>query len=125
MSDPGASLLDAERRLQAAQLAGDVAALDALLRDALVATLTPDPAVVTKAEDLESHRARRLALASSEQEDLVVRVAGDTGLTRVVLALTGTLDGEPFAVRMLYTRTWHHDAAAGWRVLGAHITPLG
>jgi hypothetical protein len=26
---------------------------------------------------------------------------------------------------MLYTRTWHHEPGPGWRVLAAHISPVG
>jgi hypothetical protein len=44
VSDLEESLRTAERRLQAAQLAGDVA------------TLAPDPVRVSKAEDLQGHR---------------------------------------------------------------------
>jgi hypothetical protein len=56
VSDLEESLRTAERRLQAAQLAGDVAELDRLLDDRLFATLAPDPVRVSKAEDLQGHR---------------------------------------------------------------------
>ena len=118
------SLRAAERRLQAAQLAGDVAELDRLLDDRLVATLAPRPVRVSKAEDLAGHRQRRLALSRSVEEELAVVVAGSTGVTWVLMSMAGTFDGEPFEARMLYTRTWHHDPAAGWRVLAAHISPV-
>ena len=124
MSDLEAGLRDAERRLQAAQLAGDVTALDALLDDRLIATLMPQPVRVTKADDLASHRARQLALTASTEEELAVVVAGSTGVTWVLMSLAGTFAGEPFETRMLYTRTWHHDGEHGWRVLAAHISPV-
>jgi hypothetical protein len=50
-------LLAAERRLQKAQLAGDVEALDTLLDDRLLA-VGPDGSTFTKADDLEIHVAR-------------------------------------------------------------------
>ena len=124
-SDLEAQLRAAERRLQAAQAAGDVAALDALLDDRLFATLMPAPVRVTKADDLASHRARQLVLTSSVEEELALVVAGTTGATWVLMALAGTFGGEPFETRMLYTRTWHHTPDAGWRVLAAHISPVG
>jgi ketosteroid isomerase-like protein len=124
VSELEAQLRDAEHRLQAAQLAGDVDALDALLDDTLIATLMPDPVRVTKAEDLAGHRAGRLRLTASHEDELALTVAGTTGVTWVLMSLAGTFDGEPFETRMLYTRTWHHTAAAGWRVLGAHISPV-
>ena len=124
MGDLEESLRVAERRLQAAQLAGDVDELDQLLDDRLFATLAPDAVRVTKAEDLQGHREGRLALSRSVEEELALVVAGTTGVTWVLLSMAGTFAGEPFETRMLYTRTWHHDAGAGWRVLAAHISPV-
>jgi hypothetical protein len=123
-SELEADLRDAERRLQAAQCAGDADALDALLDDRLIATLMPDPVRVSKAEDLAAHRARRLVITSSAEDELALVVAGTTGATWVLMSLAGTVDGAEFAARMLYTRTWHHDPAHGWRVLAAHISPV-
>jgi len=111
--------------LQAAQFAGDVDALDRLLDDRLFATLAPDPVRVTKAQDLQGHRERRLVLSRSVEEELALVVAGTTGVTWVLMSMAGTFAGEPFETRMLYTRTWHHDPDAGWRVLAAHISPVG
>jgi ketosteroid isomerase-like protein len=124
VDDLESSLRTAERQLQAAQLAGDVAELDRLLDDRLVATLMPDPVRVTKAADLEGHRQRRLALSRAVEEELAVVVAGSTGVTWVLMSMAGTFDGAAFETRMLYTRTWHHTPDAGWRVLAAHISPV-
>ncbi len=55
------SILTAEADLRAAQLAGDVAALDRLLDDGLVFTGL-DGAVVGKADDLALHRSGRLRI---------------------------------------------------------------
>lgn len=119
-----AELLDAERRLQAAQLAGDVEVLDQLLDDRLIATLMPEATLSTKAEDLAAHRSRELELSRLAEDDLAVVVVGTTAVTRVLLTLSGWYRGVPFTGKMLYTRTWHHSPAHGWRVLAAHISPL-
>ncbi|WUH91775.1 nuclear transport factor 2 family protein [Streptomyces sp. NBC_00433] len=112
-----ADLLDAERRLQAAVLSGDVDALDLLLDDRVVYT-GPDGHSVTKEEDLEAHRSRSLVVEVFDQEDLQVTVAGTTGITRVLVTLQGVAAGQSFAARLLYTRTWVH-ADGTWRVLAA------
>lgn len=125
MSDPSSwhrALDDAETRLQRAQAAGDVDALDALLDDALIATLAPSQELLDKPADLAAHRERRLVVARSDEIHRVVRVTGPTGVTRVVIDMAGTFEGRPFASRMVYTRTWHH-ASEGWRVIAAHISP--
>lgn len=114
----------AERQLQAAMLAGDVAELDRLIDDRLIATLTPGVARVTKEQDLDNHRSGRLVLSRLVEEDLALVVDGRTGVTWVLTTLEGMDAGTPFAGRVLYTRTWVHDDDLGWRVLAAHITPV-
>jgi ketosteroid isomerase-like protein len=115
-------LLDAERRLQAAQRAGDVDALDALLDDRLVAT-GPDGASFGKAEDLEAHRSGVLRITKLVQEDLDVLLDGGVAITRVTVSAEAVQGGVPTTGRLKYTRTWVR-RDDGWRVLGAHLSVL-
>ena len=112
-------LRTAERRLQAAQLASDVVALDELLDDRLVFT-GPDGALYGKQDDLRVHRAGTQVIDALHEEDLTVLVAGGTGITWFLGSLRGSINGAPFEVRMRYTRTWVHDADRGWRIVAAH-----
>jgi ketosteroid isomerase-like protein len=114
-----ADLLSAERALHAAQLAGDVAALDRLLDDRLVA-IGPDGARHTKDQDLAAYRSGSSVITDLVEDDVEVLVAGSTGVTFFTGTLAGTFGGHPMSARMRYTRTWVHDAA-GWRILAAHI----
>ena len=116
-------LLRAERRLQAAQLAGDVAALDELLDDRLVA-IGPDGTRFTKADDLAGHRSGSSVVSQLVEEHIEVLLAGTTGVTFFTGTVAGTLDGSPFSARLRYTRTWVHHDQAGWRILAAHIAVL-
>ena len=116
-------LLSAERALQAAQLAGDVAELDRLLDDRLVA-IGPDGARYTKDDDLAAHRSGSSVITDLVEEDVEVLVAGTTGVTLFTGTVTGTFGGAPMSARLRYTRTWAHDDAAGWRILAAHIAVL-
>ena len=118
-------LREAERRLQAAQLAGDVAALDQLLDDRLIFTYGPDGECLTKQDDLQAHRSRQQLLRKSTEEELTVLVEGRTGVTWFLGVLEGTLAGAPFAARLRYTRTWIHDDDRGWRLVAAHASPVG
>lgn len=117
-------LREAERRLQAAQLAGDVTALDQLLDDRLIFT-HPDGSCYTKRDDLHVHRSRQQVLTQVREEDLTVLVDECTGVTWFLGVVEGTFAGAPFAVRLRYTRTWIHHPAYGWRVLAAHASPVG
>jgi hypothetical protein len=117
-------LHEAERRLQAAQLAGDITTLDQLLDDRLIFTFGPDGKCYTKQDDLQLHRSRQQILTKVIEEDLTVLVEGRTGVTWFLGALEGTFAGVPFAARLRYTRTWIHDDDHGWRVVAAHASPV-
>jgi ketosteroid isomerase-like protein len=110
-----------ERALQAAMLAGDVDELDRLLHPELLA-VGPDGELVGKAEDLAAHRSGVFKISELTEEDVRVRLAGDTALTFVVLQIRGTIGEAEVSGRMRYTRTWTRDGGA-WRVIGAHISP--
>jgi ketosteroid isomerase-like protein len=124
MSDEaqGQRVLVEERALQAAMLAGDVAELDRLLHPQLLA-VGPDGQLMDKAGDLESHRSGVLQIAELQEEEVHVKVFGDTAVTFVVLAYRAKIAGDDVSGRMRYTRTW---ARAGdpWRVVAAHISPV-
>jgi hypothetical protein len=116
-------LLEAERALQAAMLASDVEELDRLLHPELLA-VGPDGRLVDKAADLSAHRSGIFEISELREEELRATVLGDTGMTFVVLDVSGTIEGEDVSGRMRYTRTWTRDGGA-WRVFGAHISPAG
>ncbi|WP_430787313.1 nuclear transport factor 2 family protein [Actinoplanes sp. G11-F43] len=112
-------LLAAEHRLQQAQRDGDVAALDALLDDALVA-IGPDGTRFGKADDLDAYRTGGSVVESLVEEDLEVVVSGTTGATFALCTVRGTLGGEPLTARLRYARTWAYDNE--WRIVAAQIS---
>jgi ketosteroid isomerase-like protein len=116
-------VLERERELQAAQLASDVDELDRLLHDDLLA-VGPDGKLADKAMDLEAHRTGVLEIAELVEEEVRVKLVGETALTFVVLAIKGTIGGADVSGRYRYTRTWTR-AAGDWQVVGAHISPAG
>jgi ketosteroid isomerase-like protein len=116
-----AELLRAERALQAAMLAGDVAALDGLLHPRLLA-VGPDGQLADKAADLAAHRSGVFKLFELVEEELRAVVLGDVALTFVVLRIRGAIGDADASGRLRYTRTWTRDGGR-WRVLGAHISP--
>lgn len=117
------SLREAERRLQAAQLASDVDALDALLDDRLVFT-GPDGNLYSKADDLRVHRSGSQTMTKVEEEQVAVLVDGRTGVSWFLGRLEGTMSGTPFTARVRYTRTWLHDDEHGWRLVAAHVSAV-
>jgi hypothetical protein len=116
-------LRSTERRLQAAQLAADVDALDLLLDDRLVFT-GPDGLLYGKNDDLEIQKTGQQRLTRVDEEDLVVLAVGATGVTWFLGTVAGTLQGQEFSARVRYTRTWVHTTEHGWRVIAAHVSPV-
>jgi ketosteroid isomerase-like protein len=114
-------VLAAERALQAAMLAGDVDELERLLHPELLA-VGPDGQLVDRAADLAAHRSHVFEIAELEEEEVRVKLVGNTAVTFVVLRIRGTIAGEDASGRMRYTRTWVSNAGA-WRVVAAHISP--
>lgn len=121
IADHTEGLRAAERRLQAAQLASDVDALDGLIEDRALFT-GPDGSVLSKQDDLQAHASGYQVMSRVDEEDLRVLVTGRTGVTWFLGTLEGTFGGERLTARMRYTRTWTHDDQAGWKVVAAHAT---
>jgi len=120
---PDRLLLTRERALQAAMLASDLNGLDRLLHPELVA-VGPDGQLADKAMDLEAHRTGAFEIAELIEEEIRLKVVGETALTFVVLAIKGTINGADVSGRYRYTRTWTR-AAGEWQVVGAHVSPAG
>ncbi|MEU4626570.1 nuclear transport factor 2 family protein [Actinoplanes sp. NPDC023801] len=116
-----AALLDAEHRLQQAQRDGDVAALDRLLDDRLVA-IGPDGTRFHKGDDLGAYRSGSSRIDSLAEEDLEILAVGTTGATFALCAVAGTFGGQPMTARLRYARTWTYDEQTGWRIVAAQIS---
>lgn len=116
-------LRTAERRLQAAQLASDVAELDRLIDDRLLFT-GPGGKLYSKADDLRMHGTGEQQMTRVEEEELSVLVVGDTGITCFLGTLEGKLSGTQFTARIRYTRTWIREVH-GWRLLAVHVSDAG
>lgn len=113
------TLRAAERRLQAAQLASDVAVLRELIADDAWFT-GPDGKIYTKQDDLAAHETGHQVLSRVAEEELRVLATAHTGVTWFLGTLEGTVGGRPMVARMRYTRTWTNDDPAGWRIIAAH-----
>lgn len=113
----------AERRLCAAALAGDVAALDDLLADDLV-FVNQFGHVLSKEDDLDLHRTGAFRLeALTFSGYRLSRVAPGVVLAVLRADAAGTAGGAPFEATLRFTRVWRHEPA-GWRVASAHSTPI-
>lgn len=116
-------IVAAEAALRDAMLAGDVAALDELLDDAVCFT-DQNGNRLSKADDLAGHRSGRLVVETIDTVDGVnVRHCGDCAAVTLTADLAGTYDGSAFFGRYAYSRIWHMSGGQ-WRVILAHCSGL-
>lgn len=111
-----------ETALRAAQLAGDVGALDRLLDDALVFT-GPDGAVYGKADDLDAHREGWVSIGRLEPSDERIQQYGSVAVVSVRMDMAGSWQGQPFEGPFRYTRVWRR-TADGWRIVAGHVSGI-
>ena len=113
-----------EARLRTAQLAADVAALDALIADKLLFT-GPDGQLSTKAQDLDAHRSGAVRFRSHEPKELRVRRVGANVVVCALLAdLAVDVNGKVMRGRYRYTRVWAQESTGPWRVVGGHVSQV-
>lgn len=98
-------------------LAGDVAALDALLDEELL-FLGPAGVVVGKNEDLDNYRSGRQRMVKIEVRERTVKTFGAVAVATTLADLEVVFDGTPLAGRFRYLRTW-----CGGRVIGGAVAP--
>lgn len=121
-ADP--ELIALEARLRAAQLAADVAELDALIAEELLFT-GPTGELGTKAEDLELHGSGAVRFREHRPEELRVRrVGSDVAVSALRAWLVVEVMGARIEGCYRYTRVWARERDGAWRVVGGHVAPV-
>ncbi|AOK36695.1 nuclear transport factor 2 family protein [Burkholderia cenocepacia] len=111
-----------ETALRTAMLSNDVEALDALLDDDLVFT-APTGQVISKEDDLTTHRAKLLHLDTLDVLERGACAIDEMILTTTRATLAGHFDGAAFAGTFAYTRVWRR-SGAHWRVVAGHASQV-
>ncbi|MBX3420479.1 MAG: nuclear transport factor 2 family protein [Pirellulaceae bacterium] len=124
VGQPAPEIVILETRIRAAQLDGDVAALDSLISENLLFT-GHDGQLGSKAQDLEAHRTGFFRFMSHQPEELrVACVRPDVAIsslrTRLSVEVAGTLIEGTFC----YTRVWAIEADGAWRVVAGHVSEV-
>lgn len=123
VGDPEIAALEEE--LRAAQLAGDVAALDRLIADDLLFT-GPDGQLATKAQDLASHASGAVRFREHQPEELRIwTVNGDVRVVSLRTRLVVEVSGTEFSGTYRYTRVWARENNGPWRIAAGHVSAVG
>lgn len=94
-----------ENKLFSAQQVSNVAILDQLLHDELIA-VAPTGQVITKEMDLNSHRAKTMIIEEASTEIDDIKITGDTALSIVTMTAKGKVMGTPLEGKFRYFRVW-------------------
>jgi hypothetical protein len=98
-------IIEAENKLFKAQLVSDVPMLDLLLHDDLIA-VAPTGQVLTKAMDLDAHKAKTMVIEDASTEINEIKITGDTALSIVTMTAKGKMLGTPLEGKFRYFRVW-------------------
>lgn len=110
-----------EDRRYAAMVKADMAALEALVHEAMLYTHSSG-VVDTKASWLESMRSGRTRYKSTSTPERRVRVLGDAALVTGKAQFEVELNGQPRTLKLLYLNVWSK-TPEGWKFAGWQSTP--
>jgi hypothetical protein len=98
-------VIEAENQLFSAQFNSNVALLDRLIHDDLMA-MSPTGEILTKEMDLNSHRAKTVILEEASTEIEKIKITADTALTIVTMTAKGKIMETPIEGKFRYFRVW-------------------
>jgi|KBSMisStaDraftv2_1062788.scaffolds.fasta_scaffold381319_2 ketosteroid isomerase-like protein len=124
VGEPDPEIVSLESRLRAAQLAADVAELDALIAEDLL-FVGPDGRLATKAQDLGAHSSGAVRFREHVPETLHVRRLGsDVAVTSLRARLVVEVLGAVTRGTYQYTRVWARVVTPSWRVVAGHVSAV-
>ena len=122
--------LDSKRQIEllefewrAAQLAGDLSAIDRLLSDDYVG-INMTGQVNTKAQLLSRMRSHTFVLSRLDLREMKIRVLGEVAIVTVRAAVQGTNAGTPVTGNFRYTRIYHRLPSGVWKITNFEATKL-
>jgi ketosteroid isomerase-like protein len=110
---------EAEERLAKAMLGSDVAGLDELLSEKLIFT-DHLGRLLTKGDDLESHRRGVIKLDELAGSEQTIKLAGDCAIVFVRMHIAGSFFGQPGSGDFRFTRVWSRNDEGEWQVVAGH-----
>ncbi|CDH47025.1 nuclear transport factor 2 family protein [Candidatus Contendibacter odensensis] len=124
LGEPAPEIIALEAQIRAAQLTGDVEALDHLISSDLLFT-GHDGQLGSKAEDLEAHRSGFFRFRSHQPEELRVSwVRPDVAVSSLRARLSVEVAGNLIEGTFRYTRVWAAEADGKWRVVAGHVSEV-
>ena len=119
-----AEILRLEEAWRQAQMSGDIGAMDRLLSDEFLG-VTAAGQVVTKPQQLDRMRARRLQISRLDLSEAKVKISGNLAVVTSLAQLDGISDGTPLRGAYRYTRVYQRLPGDGWKITSFEATRVG
>lgn len=113
-------VIQSEERLRIAMLNNDVSELDRLISNDLQFLLF-DGTVITKEDDLESHRVKLMKLTVLDQSDQRVKIHESSAVVTVKANLEGSFADNPIKGTFRYLRVWQK-TSHGLQIIAGSVT---
>lgn len=111
-------ILELEERLRLAMCNSDIATLDDLLSEQLIFTNHLGQ-VVSKREDIDSHRNKIFVINSIFLSGLEILDLGNCAVATTQADISGSYNGAPTLGKFRFTRVWCN-LGNGWQVVSGH-----
>jgi ketosteroid isomerase-like protein len=113
-----------EKQWQKAQLADDVTAMDKLLSDDYLG-ITSSGELLTKTQQLDRMRNRRVVLSELDVIDTKIKLIGPVAIVTCLANIKGFNDDSPVVGEYRYTRIYQRSAnGVAWRITSFEATPV-
>jgi ketosteroid isomerase-like protein len=122
-SDEENAVLQAERDLATAYLNNEDGAIARYVMEDYTLTNSTGK-ITTRANDLDEARKKDPKYDVFENNDMTVRIHGDTAVVTGRRHMKGTAGGKPFDSKFQFTDTFVKDAGR-WRLLAGHVSKRG
>ncbi len=119
-----AEILKLEEAWREAQVTDDIGAMDKLLSDEFLG-VTAAGQVVTKLQQLDRMRTRRIDIKRIDLSEAKVKISGNLAVVTSLAQLDGTSDGASLRGAYRYTRVYQRVPGAGWRITSFEATRVG
>lgn len=110
-----------EKRWRDAQLSEDTGAMDKLLSDEFLG-VTASGQVVTKLQQLDRMRSRRLDLTRLDVSDTKIKISGNLAVVTSLAQIDGVAEGSPLHGAFRYTRVYQRVPGEGWQITNFEAT---
>jgi hypothetical protein len=114
-------IVAAEEQLRLAMLTSDVGSLDALISPNLVFT-THFGSLISKHDDLETHRSGALKIQAIDLSERKILVLGHIAYVSVRARLSGVFLGSPFQDDIRFSRIWQQSPDDAWQITAGQAT---